>query len=80
MDEIAAAEREVARGRIPRGPFVLVAQRGSCSMKRERRVVSTRSGPTVMFRSTAARICRIKSNRRSNDSRPVFGIASARHK
>ena len=48
-----------------------------CSMKRERRVVSTRSGRTAMFRSIAARICRIKSNRRSSDSRPVFGIASS---
>ena len=48
-----------------------------CSMKRERRVVSTRSGRTAMFRSTAARICRIKSNRRSSDSRPVSAIASS---
>ena len=46
-----------------------------CSMKRARRVVSTRSGRTAMFRSTAARICRIKSNRKSSDSRPVFAIA-----
>ena len=47
-----------------------------CSMKRERRVVSTRFGRTAMFRSTAARIFRTKLNRRSNDSRPVFAIAS----
>ena len=48
-----------------------------CSMKRARRVVSTRSGRTAMFRSTAARICRTKLNRRSSDSRPVFAIASS---
>ena len=45
-----------------------------CSMKRGRRVVSTRSGRTAMFHSTAVRICQIKLNRRSSDSRPVFAI------
>ena len=48
-----------------------------CSMKRERREVNTRSGLTVMYRSAAARICRIKSNRRSSDLLPVFAIASS---
>src|SRR5205814_8621892 len=58
IDEIAATERNVAHGKIPERPFVLVAQQ-SLFDERAHRVVGTRSGRTAMFRSTAARICRI---------------------
>ena len=75
IDEIAAAEREVAARKNSRAPVSCWSRNKVCSMKRARRVVSTRSGRTAMFHSTARSICRSALNRRSSDSLPVSAIA-----
>ena len=76
IDEIAAAEREVVRGKIPERPFVLVAQQSLFDETRAPRGQHTLWAYChVPF--AAARICRIKLNRRSSDSLPVSAIASS---